>query len=444
MTESDIAQGVAARRAALHILRVVRQGASFESALDHALATLVGADRRLAHELAAGVLRTRAALDATVQPHVKASWDRVAEDMRDILRVGAYQLTQLTRVPPYAAVNSAVELAREAHGAKSAGFVNAVLRKVAGSGGNGPARANQGTQEPAPPRHGTEPGTARAAAALAERYSHPEWLVSRWLSRHGEERTEALLRHNNTKPALSVRPIRWERNRLRDALVAEHATVDDRADSDVLIVRDAGRVDELPGFADGAFIVQDVAQARVLRYADLADGMTVWDACAAPGGKAAALATRCPVLATDLDRRRVMRLRETLARTRSLAMVSVTDATRPPLADVSVDAVLVDAPCSATGTIAKHPDARWRLRPDAIPRLAVQQAILLDAAARTVRPGGVLVYITCSLEPEENEDQVERFLTRHPEFRRDRDDLAVSPVDHGTDGAFASRLVRAE
>lgn len=412
------------------MLRAVREGTPFDAALDDALTSLADADRRLAHEIAAGVLRTRTALDGALRPHVTASWDRVAEDVRDILRIGAYQLTELTRVPPYAAVNGAVHLAREAYGARSAGFVNAVLRKVAGTGGHGRAQAHPGGRRQS------------QAAGLAERYSHPEWLVSRWLARFGEARTEALLTHNNTKPPLAVRPIQWDRERLGAALGAAGITVEAPSDPDVLVLTGAGRVQDLPGFAEGAFIVQDAAQAMVLRHADVPDDALVWDACAAPGGKAASLAARCRVLATDRDRRRVARLAANVARVRSSVGIAVADATQPPLRPDSVDVTLVDAPCSATGTFARHPDARWRLHPDAIPRLAAQQAALLEAAARTVRPGGVLVYITCSLEPEENEEQVEQFLTKHRDFRRDRADLAVFPAEHRGDGAFASRMVR--
>lgn len=422
------APGTAARSAALQILRAVRSGTTFDAALDAALAGLDDQDRRLAHEIAAGVLRSRSVLDAAIAPHVHARWSRVAEDVRDILRVGAYQLTALERVPAYAAVQSAVDLAREAHGAKTAGFANAVLRRVAERAG-------------APAAQGTGPMDARA---LAKQYSHPEWLVARWLEHYGPERTEALLRHDNTRPTLTVRPLAWEKSRIRDSFEAAGITVEDGPEPDVLMARGARRIEDLPGFLDGGFIVQDAAQALVLAHARVPNGAFVWDACAAPGGKAAVLAQRCRVMASDGSRPRTWRLMQTLERTAPDVRVAVADASYPPLADQAVDVALVDAPCSATGTIAKHPDARWRLKPSAIAELAERQRAILDGAATTVRPGGALIYITCSLEPEENEDQVESFLARHPDFTRDGADLAVFPTDRGTDGAFAARLVRAQ
>lgn len=424
------APGTAARSAALQILRTVRSGTTFDAALDAALGGLDDHDRRLAHEIAAGVLRSRSVLDAAIEPHVRARWSRVAEDVRDILRVGAYQLTALERVPAYAAVQSAVDLAREAHGAKTAGFVNAVLRRVA-------ERAGTPT---APPARGELPMDARA---LAKRYSHPEWLVARWLAHYGPARTEALLQHDNTRPTLTIRPLTWEKSRIRDSFEAAGIAVEDGPESDVLLARGARRIEDLPGFLEGAFIVQDAAQAQVLAHARVPDGAVVWDACAAPGGKTAVLAQRCRVVASDGSRPRTWRLMQTLRRTAPTVRVAVADASYPPLADRSVDVVLVDAPCSATGTIAKHPDARWRLKPAAIAELAERQRAILDGAAAAVRPGGALIYITCSLEPEENEDQVEHFLARHPDFTRDGTDLAVFPTDRGTDGAFAARLVRA-
>jgi len=425
------APGIAARSAALRILRAVRSGTTFDAALDAALAGLEDHDRRLAHEIAAGVLRSRTTLDAAITPHVHARWSRVAEDVRDILRVGAYQLTALERVPAYAAVQSAVDLARETHGAKTAGFANAVLRRVAERARAPAARAAQG-------------GAPMDARALAKEYSHPEWLVARWLEHYGPDRTEALLRHDNTRPTLTVRPLAWEKSRIRDSFEAAGITVEDGPEPDVLIARGARRIEDLPGFLDGGFIVQDAAQALVLAHARVPDGAIVWDACAAPGGKAAVLAQRCRVVASDGSRPRTWRLTQTLERTAPSVRVAVADASYPPLAERSVDIALVDAPCSATGTIAKHPDARWRLKPAAIADLAERQRAILDGAAATVRPGGALIYITCSLEPEENEDQVESFLERHPDFARDGADLAVFPTDRGTDGAFAARLVRAQ
>ncbi|MGH7585488.1 MAG: RsmB/NOP family class I SAM-dependent RNA methyltransferase, partial [Gemmatimonadales bacterium] len=214
------------------------------------------------------------------------------------------------------------------------------------------------------------------------------------------------------------------------------------------------RPGSLPGFADGAFIVQDPSQALVARFAAPARGALVYDACAAPGGKSIALGKSAGrVVAGDRNWRRVRRLAENLDRAGSgREHAVVADALCPPL--TSADLVLLDAPCLGTGTLARRPDARWRIRPEHLGSLVTLQVRLLEACARLVPPGGILVYATCSLEPEENEDQVDRFLGAHPDFAREpapafdtapltaRGDLQLLPQEHGIDGAFAARLRR--
>jgi 16S rRNA (cytosine967-C5)-methyltransferase len=212
----------------------------------------------------------------------------------------------------------------------------------------------------------------------------------------------------------------------------------------------------LPGFAEGAFIVQDPAHALVCRYAAIPNGTVVYDACAAPGGKAAMLERDgARVIAGDARRERVGALLGTVRRAGVAIRVAVADLLSAPFRPGTFAAVLVDAPCSATGTMARHPDARWRVTPRTIARSAVRQRELLAAAATLVRPGGLLVYATCSLEPEENGDIVTDFLARHPHFVRapaskavpvdvltSDGDLQVLPQRHGTDGAYAARLMR--
>ena len=354
-------------------------------------------------------------------------------DLQDVLRIGAYQLLHL-RVPDYAAVQSTVELAKQAAGPKAAGLVNAVLGRIAGGQGSQGGQGGQGN------RGAESVVTAVTATDLASHYSHPGWLVARWLAEFGEGRTEALLAHNNTPPTVSLQPIGWPGEQLATALRA--AGVANEPAPWGAGVRVSGvRVTTLPGYEEGAFIVQDPAQARILEFASSPPASRIWDACAAPGGKAAALARTARVTASDISRERLDRLRSTIARTRRPVSVSAADARRPPFGAV-FDVVLVDAPCSATGALAKHPDARWRLSSERIGRLAALQAEILDGAAQAVRPGGRLVYITCSLEPEENEQQVDTFLERHPTFARETDDLRIFPPDAGTDGGFAARLVR--
>lgn len=410
----------------------MRNGATFDAALGPALEPLEAADRRLAHEMAAGVLRARATLDEALARRVTPEWRAVAEDVRDVLRLGAYQLLELDRVPTHAAVTTAVDLAKRALGSRSAGFVNAVLRRLA-------RERDAGTM----PRHGDGPedGAGSPVSELARRFSHPEWLVGRWVDRLGVPDTVRLLEFNNRRPPVYLQPVRWTLDGLQRALGAAKIAADGVAGATGLAVRGV-RVERLPGFAEGGFIVQDPGQALGLAHAAVPDGALVWDACAAPGGKTAALARRCRVIASDARPERMARLRATVRRAAPGAHVVYADALHPPFGAGRFDAVLVDAPCSATGTLAKHPDARWRISPARLARLQAVQAALLDGVAPTVRPGGVLAYMTCSLEPEENAAQVEGFLMRHPEFARDREDLALFPPDRGVDGAYAARLVR--
>ncbi len=367
-------------------------------------------------------MRNRRTLDAHLKPLVTATWRHTPADLKDLLRIGAYQLTILTRIPAYAAVETTVDLAKAACGAKPAGLVNAVLRKLAAAGRHLPA--------------------VSGGTSLAQRYSHPEWLVQRWLRRFGPRGTEALLRYNNNPPPLTLQPVRWSLNQLRTALEDRGIRTQDAPFGSGLTISGV-QVAELPGFAQGAFIAQDATQARLLQFAAISEGATVWDACAAPGGKTALLAKGRKVLASDLRRERLPLLLDTLRRVALTVPVVLADARTPPLPTGTFDAVLVDAPCTATGTIARHPDARWRLSPDRITRLQQLQMEILEGAAPIVRPGGLLVYLTCSLEPEENEIQIDRFLDRHRDYTREGEDQYIFPPDAGTDGGYGARLRRA-
>jgi 16S rRNA (cytosine967-C5)-methyltransferase len=355
------------------------------------------------------VLRHRTPLDQALAPHVTGGTDRVRDDLLDILRLGAYQLMFLDKVPRHAAVDTAVTLGRRIAGARVGGFVNAVLRKVADQ-----AIRRPGDQDP------LDPGfpDARTPDSLALEYSHPAWLVDRWLARFGAQDTEKLLQANNTRPPLIVQPARWT----REALIAgldQQRIAWTPAPYDAGLVIEGRRPRELPGFASGSCFVQDPAQALVVRYFDLPPGAGLLDACAAPGGKAIGFSARAGfVAAADLRPARARRLRENLDRAATgpaAALVAAAQATavRPQAA------VLLDAPCLGTGAFARTPDARWRVSEDALAGLAAQGGRLLRALAETVQPGGLLFFSTCSLEPEENEVQIEAFLASDARFRRE-------------------------
>jgi len=398
-------------------------------ARDRHLAGLAERDRRLAYELSAGVLRRQRELDTALE------LDRADPRLHDVLRLGAYQLRWLTRVPSHAAVSTSVELARQTVGEGVTGYVNHALRKLSG------ARRTE---------HGAET-------------THPDWLVARWSARFGVDETMDLVTWNDHRPAITLQPARWNLDRLRREIRELGVEVTDApygaglqlsaAPSSVLPA-----LKELPGYTEGAFIVQDPAHALVSRFAAIPRGGLVYDACAAPGGKAVALeAAGARVLAGDARHERMGRLTDTTRRAGVAIHCLAANLEAAPLRHGSIDAVLVDAPCSATGTMRRHPDARWRLHRAVFARAAERQERLLAAAAALVRPGGLLIYATCSLEPEENEHVVESFLSRHQEFTRSprpdaipaelltrAGDFQSLPQRHGIDGAYAARLVRKE
>jgi 16S rRNA (cytosine967-C5)-methyltransferase len=266
---------------------------------------------------------------------------------------------------------------------------------------------------------------------------------------------------------LTLQPARWDLGTLRARLgEAGVATEDAPFGAGVRLVRpgSAGPAprsvrpapSSLPGYIDGGFIVQDAGAALVCRFAAIPPGALAYDACAAPGGKAVTLEVLgARVIAGDARRDRLPRLIDTVRRAGRAVRVVAADLAAAPFVAGRFDAVVVDAPCTATGTFARHPDARGRVTARAIAALAVRQRRLLDAAAPLVRPAGVLVYATCSLEPEENTEQVQAFLERHPEFVRApvpdavpaalltaAGDFTALPHRHGTDGAYAARLAR--
>lgn len=433
--------GLPPRAAAWRVLHDIRHAIPFDRALERALVGLAEPDRRLAHELAAGVLRHRTPLDQAIGPHVSGGIERVRDDLLDILRLGAYQLLFLERVPRHAAVDTAVTLGRRIAGARVGGFVNAVLRKVADQGSGFRIQGS-----------GAQPLDA-TAESLATEYSHPAWLVTRWLARFGPEDTEKLLLANNTRPPLIIQPARWDREALITALDQQGIPWQSAPFGAGLIVT-GRRPQELPGFATGSCYVQDPAQALVVRFLDLPAGSRLYDACGAPGGKAIGFSARAGfVAAGDLRPARTRRLRENLNRA-GLGPVGVlaADAEHPPIRPL--DAVLLDAPCLGTGAFARHPDARWRVSESALGELADQGARLLRALAESVQPGGLLFFATCSLEPEENEVQIEALLASDSRFRREPSstvpselltaagDLMLLPQRHGTDGAYAARLRR--
>ncbi|MFL1463323.1 transcription antitermination factor NusB [Roseococcus sp. DSY-14] len=385
----------AARLVAAHLLEaVLERGRSLEDGLDHAPAA-DGRDKAAGHRIAAAVLRRLGSLDAALEPWLRR--DPPAPAKR-ALRIGAAELL-LLGTPPHAAVSAAVSVVPR----PLAGVVNAVLRRVA------------------------EAGPAALDGLDAERLDTPAWLWAAWHAAHGA-RVRAIARaHREEAPLdLSLRP------------GAEAPPGGEALGNGSWRFPAGTRMTELPGFAEGAFWAQDQAAALPAALLAARPGERVAELCAAPGGKTAQLAAAgAQVVAVEREARRIPRLRENLARLRLEAEVVQADAAQwAP--GVLFDAVLLDAPCTATGTVRRHPDVPHLKRPKDVPALAQQQRALLENAARLVRPGGRVVFATCSLQKEEGEDH----LGALPPGLVAEETRRTTP-DMGMDGFFMARLRRA-
>jgi 16S rRNA (cytosine967-C5)-methyltransferase len=403
-----------ARAAAYKILKAVADDrADLPSAIASARETLDDErDRALAAEIASGVQRWRAALDYVITHFAKRPLDRLDPEIVEILRLSAYQLIYLTRVPASAVVDDGVDMAKRAGKRSASGFVNAVLRSI--SRGRG--------RVPLPPRPSDPSDRERALDYLSIALSHPRWLAARWYDRLGFDRTERWLQFNNSAAPLTLRVnrIRLSPEAVKARLAGEGVTVvPGRFAPDALIVE---RGHPLRKEGDGSFVVQDEASQLVTLLAGSDPGPLVLDTCASPGGKATALAAalgaRGRVVACDVRERRIALLRRTIRATGAQNILVVQADVRAPLPFSSrFDCVIVDAPCSGLGTLRRDPDIRWRRRERDLDALASSQLQMLGRAADAVAPGGRLVYATCSSEPEENEAVAGRFLSLAGDFR---------------------------
>lgn len=429
------------RRAALEVMRDLRRGELLDRAFDRRTADLDPRDRAFARELAHGTQRLRGRIDRLIAARARGGIGSLEPDVLDVLRLGVYQMLEMGSVPVYAGISQSVELVRFAGSPRAAGLVNGILRALDRARGELAADFPDAERDP--------------VGHLASWGSHPQWLVSRWVERYGTADAGRLIEADNTRPDLYVRAVgittEEAAERLREAGI-DALPVDLSPRS--LRLREASEVGA--ALAAAPLVVQDPAAALVVDYAAVPEGAVVLDLCAAPGGKTVGVAERAGfVAAADLSLGRLRRVGENVNRVGVAGRVGMVaaDAMLPPFA--AADMVFIDAPCSGTGTLRRHPDGRWRVTPQALEALSRLQAEILFAGAGLVRPGGLLVYGTCSLEPEENEMQVEAFLERHPGFSREPQDgavapalldaegsLRVTPQRHGVDGAYAVRLRR--
>jgi 16S rRNA (cytosine967-C5)-methyltransferase len=375
-----------ARAAAFDILLRVEKTGAYASELLHSsrFAGLSPADHALLTELVMGVLRWRGTLDEVFSARSSQSLEKLDLEVFTALRLGAYQLLFLERIPQYAAINDSVEVVKRVGKRSAAGFVNAVLRKV-----------GQGK---------------RIVVCFDSFVSHPEWLVDRWKKNYGAEVAKKICDYDQATPMPAVRSIDSSTELRLAGAVLEPGKVLARA-----FRVTAGDITRSKPFRDRRFVIQDEASQLVALL--VGHGDSILDSCAAPGGKTRIIAERNPharIVALELHPRRAALLRK-LVRDSNVAVIAA-DARELPVAQ-HFDRVLVDAPCSGTGTLARNPEIKWRLKSEDLPRLQRYQLELLLAAMKQVAPGGRLIYSTCSLEPEENKVVIDKALAADNTFR---------------------------
>lgn len=402
------------------------------------LAACSSRDRAFIKQLVTGTLRMRGLIDFYLDHFLKTGAGSLPGRVLDILRLAVFQLKFCDRIPDYAVVNQSVELVRPLYHSKYVSLVNAVLREYLREG-----------EKVALPAEDDQP-----AFFLAVKHSHPQWLVNRYLKRFGFNSTQALLKANNEQAPLTLRTRSGE---LAQALQA--AGVKTRKGAylpHALVIDQPVLPSMLPGYERGLFYVQDEAQMLVGCLAAPQPGSTVADLCAAPGGKVTHLAELAGpgavVVAADVDTGRLKKLRENLDRLGVTDIRLVAEDARQPALN-HADIVLCDVPCSGTGVLRRKPELRWRVQPGDLRKFRQLQREIISAAGRCVARGGVLIYSTCSLEPEENSQVVDWFLARSNDFEIEpaqkflspalvsgRGYLETFPHLHGIDGVFAARL----
>jgi 16S rRNA (cytosine967-C5)-methyltransferase len=385
-----------ARAAAFSILLRVERESSYAVELLHSglLDELSPVDRNLTTEIVMGVLRWRSALDHVIARFSFTPMRKLDFEVLTALRMGVYQKQFLSKVPAHAAVNETVELVKQAKKVSAAGLVNAVMRKVGRAGSQLPT------------------SVSRDSSYLSVSYAHPRWLVERWVGFFSHDIARRICEYDQRIPTAVLRLSCAEDETALAAQGMQFAPGALMATARVVTSGDASATEM---FRAGKIAIQD--EGSQLVAALVGNGQRILDCCAAPGGKSAAMATRLPeaeIVATELHPHRAMLLRR-LAPQKNIEVVTADALALPYGADF--DRVLADVPCSGTGTLARNPEIKWKLKPDDLLDLQSRQIAILKAAMRYVSPGGRLVYSTCSLEPEENEQVVAASLAGASEFK---------------------------
>jgi len=444
----DLYQGV--RGLAVKILnRVERTDAYLEKLLDNELKTaeLNGPDKALLYEIVHGVTRWQGRLDWILNGFYKGQFSKAIPNLKNGLRVALYQILFLDRIPDHAAVNEAVEFVKKLQGQKPADLTNAILRNI--------IRSKNAIRYPDP--------NEDILGYLSAYYSHPAWMVKRYLDRFGRAETEKLLNANNEKPYLTLR-VNAIKTTIQDfKSLLEQVNLKYRPGKfleEFVQLQNLTNITAWDYYTKGYFNIQDESAGLAVRLLDVEPGMNVLDMCAAPGGKTAYLGSLMKntgkIIAIDRYDGRLKLVRKNNERL-GLTIVDTIESDALEFESELFDRVLADVPCSGTGTLSKKPDIKWKKDIFDLRRMSDMQLKLLSKASELVKQGGVVVYSTCSIEPEENFEIVKKFLESHPNFKFESAKSKVSdnlidengciqtyPHKHLMDGAFAAKLVRIE
>ncbi len=445
-----------AREAALRVLEEHRvSGMWVSDLLDRVFreSGLPSVERALATELACGVVRRQATLDAILRTLVARPSDQVEVALWTILRLGIYQIMILDGIPAHAAVHETVELCKRAGRMRWSGFVNGVLR------GATRMATEEFISEPSASavpvgnnRHRklTKPvffePSSDLPAYVASAYSMPLWLMERWTKRFAPTELIRICGWFNATPPLMIRAnsIRSSFDQVLNAFQSTGVVANPLSDTDSIVVEDVSRVDQLAGYKEGWFVVQDYSASCAARRLSPQPGQRVWDVCAAPGGKtchlAAIMQNHGEIVATDIRSDRLEIVDENADRLGvDIIRTQLVDEPGFRLPAGPFDAILVDVPCSNTGVLGKRPEARWRITPDGIEELKNVQANLLGRALERLAAGGRLVYSTCSIEAAENEQIVRQVLKYFPDARLVEEEQFI-PGEPG-DGAYQALII---
>ncbi|BAY09636.1 16S rRNA (cytosine(967)-C(5))-methyltransferase [Calothrix sp. NIES-2098] len=402
------------RQIAFLALRDVHKGAYADVALDKVLqkVKLQDIDRRLVTELVYGSVRRQRTLDALIDQFAKKKSQQQPKDLRTILHLGLYQLCYQERIPASAAVNTTVQLAKENGFAGLTGFVNGLLRQYIRQAGGGEGIPLQLSENP--------------VERLGILHSFPDWIIQVWLEQLSFAETEQLCEWMNQSPTIDLRvnPLRTSIDVVEKALQSADVLVKrlPNLPQALRLISNSGPIQNLPGFKEGWWVVQDASAQLVSHLLEPQPGEAIVDACAAPGGKTTHIAElmvdKGKIWACDRTASRLRKLQENARRLNLQSIQICTGDSRQFLQfQNTADRVLLDAPCSGLGTLHRHADARWRQTPESVQELSKLQKELLAHTSTFVKSGGVLVYATCTLHPAENEAVISEFLAEYPHWQ---------------------------